>query len=131
MITKKQIYSDIPFFITPNPFTGDFNLVKDLGAIRQSLKNIILSNQGERPFDFLFGASLYKNLFENLTPELILSTQSRIATNVKRYDSRVDITEIRLFKSETVDYTIDVYIFYEIPDLGIKDTLTIAVTRDR
>lgn len=131
MITKKQIYSDIPFFITPNPFTGDFNLIKDLSAIRQSLKNIILSNQGERPFDFLFGASLYTNLFENLTPELILSTQSKIATNVKRYDSRVEIREIRVFKSEEADYTIDVYIFYEIPDLGIKDTLTIAITRDR
>lgn len=131
MITKKQIYSDIPFFITPNPFTGDFNLVKDLGAIRQSLKNIILSNQGERPFDFLFGASLYTNLFENLTPELILSTQSKIATNVKRYDSRVEIREIRVLKSEEAEYTIDVYVFYEIPDLGIKDTLTIAVTRDR
>ena len=44
MLKKKQDFKDIPFFISKNPFTNDLNTVNNLPAIRQALKNIILTN---------------------------------------------------------------------------------------
>ena len=131
MITSKQKYSDLPFFISPNPFTGDFNLIKDISTIRQAMKNIILTNSGERPFDYLFGTSLYKNIFENLTYEVIMDIQTKIATTLRRYENRVDILNIKVKKSLVDEYTADITIFYQIPDIGISDAVTISVTRNR
>lgn len=131
MILQKQQYSDIPFFISRNSFTGDLNLVKDVNAIRQSVKNIILTNQGERPFDYYFGPSLFQNIFENLTFELILDVQTKIATNLKKYENRVDIIDIIVKESKTEEYTLNIKIYYFIPDLGINDNVQIAITRNR
>lgn len=131
MITKRSQYADIPFFISPNRFTGDLNLVKDLSAIRQSLKNVIMCNKGERPFDFLFGASLYENLFDNLTHELIIDIQTKIATNLKRHENRVDITNIIVREVSGTANTVNITIFYAIPDIGVEDVITIGISRNR
>jgi phage baseplate assembly protein W len=131
MIIKKQQYSDIPFFISKNSFTGDLNLVKDVSAIRQSVQNIILTNQGERPFDYYFGPSLFQNIFENLTVELILDVQTKIVTNLKKYENRVDVIDVVVTESETDDYTLNIKIYYFIPDLGINDNIEIGISRNR
>jgi phage baseplate assembly protein W len=131
MIIKKQQYSDIPFFISKNSFTGDLNLVKDVSAIRQSVQNIILTNQGERPFDYYFGPSLFQNIFENLTVELILDVQTKIVTNLKKYENRVDVIDVVVTESKTDDYTLNIKIYYFIPDLGINDNIEIGISRNR
>ena len=85
MLRKNITYSDIPFFISKNSFTNDLNLVNDLSAIRQSVKNIIMSDLGDRAFDFYFGSGLYSTIFENLTLEVILFIQTRIANNLRNF----------------------------------------------
>lgn len=135
MITGNQAYSDVPFFLTPNRFTQDFNLVKDASAIRQSIKNIVMCNQGERPFDFDFGVSVFKSLFDNLTPEVTLDLQRRIVTNLKQYDNRIEVLDIRVKDAREFDKnelnTLLITITYEIPDIGINDVVTISIARNR
>lgn len=134
MITKRQQYVDIPFFITPNRFTKDLNLVKDVSAIRQSIKNILLTNQGERRFDYFFGTDIYKSLFENMTAELMFELQVRIATRIKTYDDRVFVRDVILNEEYLTGgdpNTLTIDIFYEIPVLDIKDVVSISVSRNR
>ena len=64
MLKKKQDFRDIPFFISKNAFTNDLNTIVNLSAIRQSIKNIILTNLGERTFQYNFGCNIYDTLFE-------------------------------------------------------------------
>ena len=53
-------YRDIDFSFTKNSFTNDLNVVEDSRSIRQSIKNILLTFNGERSFNIPFGASLYE-----------------------------------------------------------------------
>ena len=96
MLITTQQYRDLPFFISKNTFTGDLNTINDLSAIRQAIKNIIMTNSGERAFDYNFGRDSYKNLFENITLELIATIQSKIATNLRVYEQRVQLNDVRV-----------------------------------
>lgn len=125
-----QTYSDLPFFITKNPFTDDLNLVKGVNAVRQSIKNIVMTMNGERPFDFNFGSNMQSNLFENLNYELMIAIQSAIGGNLQSYESRVELNDIKILnypKQNRIDIRVDFY----IPILNIKDVITISIARTR
>ena len=56
MIRNNTKWVDIPFFLTKNEYTNDINLIKDSNAIRSSIKNIIATIPGERPFNPKMGS---------------------------------------------------------------------------
>jgi phage baseplate assembly protein W len=130
MLTKSQNYSDLPFFIAPNPFTRDINKVNGLSAIRQSIKNIVLTNNGERPFEFSFGSSLYGILFDNFTYELMMDIQSRIANNIRIYEPRVGLSDVRVLDNPS-ENAVSIIIDFYIPDLNQNDIIQINLARTR
>lgn len=131
MLKKNISYTDLPFFISKNSFTGDINVTRDLNAIRQSIKNIIMTNSGERAFDYKFGCSIYDYLFENFTIDMIVATQSKIAGNIQRYEgSRVGINDIRVINIPE-ENKIDIVVDYNIPDAGISDIISVSILRTR
>lgn len=131
MLKKNLSYTDLPFFISKNSFTGDLNLIRDLSAIRQCIKNIILTNSGERSFDFQFGCSLYDYLFENFTIDMIVRAQSTIVGNIQRYEGfRVGINDVKILNVPK-ENKIDIIVDYNIPDAGISDVISVSIARTR
>ena len=130
MILQKTDYVDLPFFITKNYFTHDLNLVKKLSCIKQSVKNIVLTNYGERPFNYKFGGNLYDKLFEHYSYELVLGVQESIGGNLQLYESRIQILDISVYPNPK-EYKIDIVLTYNIPFLGIDDQLTVSIMRTR
>ena len=59
-------YSDLDFFLNKNYKTNDISLKKEIDALSQSVKNIILTDPGERMFDPYFGAGIPETIFEPL-----------------------------------------------------------------
>lgn len=90
MLLDKVNYTDIPFFLTKNPYTNDFNLVTGSNAIKQSLKNILLTTPGERQFDQEFGTKLTIETlhFDNLIERYEFLNSLKIA--VLRYEPRIN-----------------------------------------
>lgn len=135
MLSPTFTYSDIPFFISANRFTGDLNLVKDLNAIRQSIKNIILTDKGERPFNYPFGTNTFANMFDNFTLQNSLDLQRKIFDNLKLYENRIEVTNIRVSEANTKEpnglYTLNVVIFYNIPIFGVNDVVEVSIMRNR
>jgi len=131
MLKKNISYADIPFFISKNSFTSDLNLTRDLNAIRQSIKNIIMTNNGERGFDYKFGCNIYDYLFENFTIDMIVRAQSTIAGNIQRYEgSRVGINDIKIINNAKAN-EINIVVDYNIPDAGISDIVSVSILRTR
>lgn len=130
MISNVEQYADLPFFMSSNGFTRDINLVRDLSAIRQSLKNLILTNNGERPFDYMFGASLYSLLFENFTLEMLLEVQSRISNNIRTYERRVELNDVRVLDNPKQN-AITIVVDFNVPDIGKNDVIEINIARNR
>ena len=87
-ITARRWYTDIDLNLTPHPSSKDLTLKYDKDAIKRSLRNIMLTNNYERPFRPNFGANLRGLLFE-------------LADDVTKFEIRKQITEA----IEAVSYT--------------------------
>ena len=124
-------YADIPFFISSNTFTGDLNIAKKLSAVRQSIKNIILTNVGERPFDYAFGCGIFDLLFENNTLESQIAIQSRIQTAFAGYEPRVVVRDIKTEFDPLYPNTITLYFSYLLAEENVQDEINIQITRNR
>ena len=59
-------YSDIDLTFTARS-TGDVFKKTDAAAVKQSVKTILQTNYGERPFQPRFGADLRSKIFDNYT----------------------------------------------------------------
>jgi len=131
MLKRNISYADIPFFISKNPFTGDLNLTRDMNAIRQSIKNIIMTNVGERGFDYKFGCNIYDYLFENFSIDMVVRVQAIIAGNIQRYEgNRVGINDIKIIDNSPAN-EINIVVDYNIPDAGISDIINVSIARTR
>ena len=130
MLIGLNTYSDLPMFFSKNSFTRDINLKKALSSIRESVKNIVLTNSGERPFDSDFGASIYRLLFESVFDAVeSFSFKVQLTNTIHRYEPRVSVDEVLI--SYDTNNRIDITIEYSINSLHTTDKLTISLERTR
>jgi phage baseplate assembly protein W len=121
-------FSDLPMFLSKNFFTNDINLKKDSISIKESIKNIVLTRVGERPFDLNFSGYIYDMLFENVLDSDIVHYKVHISNIVNLYEPRVQVNDVLI---ENENKTITVEIIYEIISLEKVDSVTINIERTR
>ena len=63
---KQPIFKDIPLSFTAHPKTGNVKAITNREAVKQSVRNIILTNHFERPYNAYFGGDIISQLFENM-----------------------------------------------------------------
>jgi phage baseplate assembly protein W len=124
----KNVYSDIPMFFSKNSFTGDLNLKKDGIAIKESIKNLILTTEYERPFDSEFGTPVGNGLFDN-PYDFAFYVENAIAAVITRYESRVELNSIN--STFNNDKTVSVNIRYTIREFKLEDNIKLIVERAR
>lgn len=89
-----KVYRDITSGFAPNPFTGEPSVAKGERAIIQSLKNLILTDEDERPFQPELGSNIKGLLFEPATPVVAELMKGRIKSIVDQYEPRVDLIDV-------------------------------------
>ena len=105
-------FRDLSIGMENNPNTEDFSVVKNENAIKQSIKNLVLTGFGERPFQPTKGSRLRQMLFENFDVFMSEELKEEILNVVARFEPRVVVNEVRLEVDDTnnleveVDYTI-------------------------
>ena len=62
MATKSRGFKDITLDFTPNPVTGDLNVLKNERAIMRSVRNLVQTRTKERFYSDL-GSDVYDLLF--------------------------------------------------------------------
>jgi phage baseplate assembly protein W len=65
-------------------------------AAKSNLKNLLLTNKGERPFQPEFGTGLQSLLFEQLDGDLEIKLESLITDSVNYWLPYIDIDEIEV-----------------------------------
>jgi phage baseplate assembly protein W len=61
-----QEFKDISASFQTNPLNNDLIVIKNTTAIARSIRNLILTKRGERPFEPNLGSGVYDLLFENM-----------------------------------------------------------------
>ena len=127
---QDRFYADLSFMMEPHPIRDDIIPLKDLEAIKNSVRNIILTNHGEKPFDNLFGGNVIAKLFENInsayTPYLL---SEQIVDVLKRREPR--IKNISAEASLPSENTLRVRISYEVRNPPVTDVLDVEYNFSR
>ena len=87
-------FRDFSLTFEKNAVTNDILALKNEAAIKESVKNIVLYNFYEKPFDPFFGGNIIGLLFENSTPTMELEIKNRIEQSVEIYEPRVTAVSV-------------------------------------
>ena len=69
----------------------------DVEAVKRAVRNLILTNQFERPFHPEIGSSVRNILFENITPLNAVLLEDRIKEVINNFEPRADISSVQVF----------------------------------
>ena len=92
----KAIYSDIPISFTAHPITGNVKKSINRDAVKNSVRNIILTNHGERFFKPKFGGNVTSQLFENASKFTEFNTARSIRIALQNYEPRAEVINVRV-----------------------------------
>ena len=104
-----QSFKDISMSFGANPLTNDLIAIKNANAISRSVRNIILTLPGEKPFQPNFGSNVSAILFENMdyiSSNLIVD---EIKTSLDNYEPRIELLSVDVvpnFDNNSYDVTI-------------------------
>jgi len=107
---------------------GDFTLsYTTIEQAKTNLRNLVLTNRGERVMHPEFGCDIWASLFENITPKLINDLRDRILKQVSIWLSYINILNVGIEKTHGFENRINISITFALyNDSMNKETITIA-----
>ena len=94
MALISKSFRDFSLTFEKNAVTNDILSLKNEAAIKESVKNIVLYNFYEKPFDPFFGGNIIGLLFENSTPTMVLEVKNRIEQSIEIHEPRVTAVSV-------------------------------------
>lgn len=74
--------------------TGDLYVLSDADAVKESIKNLILTDPGERFFEPRLGGGIRRSLFENVGMDTEFMVKTMIETTIKNYERRANLINV-------------------------------------
>ena len=93
--SRAKVYKDIDLTFTVKP-SGEIYKKQDAAAVKQAIKNLLLTNFGEKPFNANFGANLRAWLFE------LADEDTEISDYVKQLEADKDESELEEATGEDI-----------------------------
>jgi phage baseplate assembly protein W len=87
-------FKDISMTFQSNPLNRDLIGIKNETAIARSVKNLVLTSQGEKFFNSSFGTKVSRLLFENIDEMTAFMIKDEIESTIGRYEPRVELMDI-------------------------------------
>ncbi len=94
MARNTRTFSDLDFNFLVHPRTRDVSTRYDEDAIKQSLRNLILTRNYERPFRSYLGSQVNALLFEPISPLLTSMLEKAISDVIQNFEPRVDLLSV-------------------------------------
>ena len=89
-IVASKAFRDINLSFKRHPVTNDLVAIRDEDAIKRSVKNIIFTILGEKPFEPSFGSVINDALFDLDTNLNEIRIQDEITSSLNRFEPRID-----------------------------------------
>ena len=89
-----RAFKDINLSFKRHPVTNDLVTIKNEDAIKRSVKNIIFTILGEKPFIPQFGSVINESLFDLNTNLSEIRITDEIKSSLLNYEPRIDNIEV-------------------------------------
>ena len=115
-----QGFKDISATFQINPLNDDLIAVQNANAISRSIRNLIFTLPGEKPFQPNVGSNVSRLLFENLDLLTADSIKREIENTINNYEPRVELNEV-IVDPNYDENAFDVVINYYITGLDVPE----------
>lgn len=130
VVSKKKPWSDLDLSLKIHPIRKDIIPLKDDAAIKNAVKNLLISNFYERPFQDDLGANLRGLLYEPADVITEIELRDNIYDVLSKYEPRISVTSIGITDlSDVNSYNVTVY--FNIKEYDSADTVEIVLRRLR
>jgi len=127
MTTPTKLYKDIDLTFAKTT-SNDVAKRIDVNAVKQSIKNLLLTRPGERPFQPNLGSELYAILFEPMDAVTVEILKGVISNCIGNYEPRVKLQEVAVNPNYD-ENAYDVSLYFYI--VGIYSPVTFNLTMQR
>src|SRR5210317_896106 len=130
IVSKKKPHRDLDLSLKIHPIRKDIIPLKDDAAIRNAVKNLLVTNFYERPFADDLGANLRGLLFEPAGLITNIELRNNIRDVIQKYEPRVSVTSIDITDNvPRNEYLIEV--FFNIKGINVEQVVEIPLRRLR
>jgi phage baseplate assembly protein W len=125
-----HFFRDFDLAFSAHPNTKDLAVKKNGEAIKQSLRNLLLTQYFERPFHSEIGSPIKGLLFELSTPILRQTLQRGIIDTIQNFEPRVNLEDVNVIVSDD-NNEVNVTVIYTIVGINVLDQLDLTLERTR
>jgi phage baseplate assembly protein W len=130
MARNTRTFTDLDFNFSPHPATKDVAVRYDENAVKQSIRNLVLTRNFERPFRSNIGCQVKALLFEPITPILTAMIERTIGDTITNFEPRVDLLGVAVrFSPENNDAYITV--MFKIKNTQTPVSVNLILERTR
>ena len=115
-----QGFKDVSATFQINPLNNDLIAINNANAISRSIRNLVFTVPGEKPFQPDIGSNVTRLLFETLDELTANSIKSEIENTIEAYEPRVELNEV-VVEPNFDENAFDVVIKYYITGLDVPE----------
>jgi|TARA_B100000035_G_scaffold304036_1_gene303263 phage baseplate assembly protein W len=127
-VSRSRSFTDLAIGMARNANTKDVAVVKNDNAIKQAVRNLILTTPGEKPFQPLVGSNISQLLFEPLDDFTEDAIRQEIINTINRFEPRVRLETVEVIGNFSRN-TFDVAVEYRIVGIPIVETIEFVLQR--
>ena len=128
MARNTRIFSDLDLNFTNHPVTGDITRRYDDDAIKQSVKNLLLTRNFERPFHSEIGSPIRQLLFDLPGPMFNVMLKRAVIDVINNFEPRVNIIDVRVDDYSDAN---EVYVTLEFTIVNTERPITLDLALER
>jgi phage baseplate assembly protein W len=87
-------FKDISAIFEVNPLNDDLIVLKNANAIARSIRNLIFTNRGDKPFNPFLGSRVNQMLFDPMDQISSVSLKSEIERTINSFEPRVNLDKV-------------------------------------
>jgi phage baseplate assembly protein W len=126
--TKYQVYSDFLNDLTPHPVVKDIVRYTNEASVSRSIRNLLLTNRGERLYQPDIGSDIQQLLFEPMIASTGDLIRKFVQNTISTYETRAKVLDVQVLAYEEQN-AYAVTISYMI--INRQDPVQLTVTLDR
>lgn len=130
MARNTRIFSDLDLNFTLHPVTKDIAIKYDENAIKTAVKNLVLTQNYERPFHSEIGSPIKSLLFDLSTPLLKISLKRVITDLIQNHEPRVNLIDV-IVRDSSDNNSVYITIVFTILNTVQPISVDIALERTR
>lgn len=89
-----QGFQDISMTFKVNPLNNDLITLKNETAIARSIRNLVMTLQGEVFYNPIVGSRVSRLLFDNMDPGTSDQLKDEVTRTIQNYEPRVDLISV-------------------------------------